>query len=134
MNYTDDEIERYINILKSLVININENSPIKSNRVTCNHCQKSDSTIESGYYYCTNCGFGLGHVIGYNDKSDYDRINFYQKSIYQRKYHFQNNIEEANKKFTLNLSADDKYELYKNLMNINKEGIKKLIKHLKERY
>lgn len=66
MNYTDDEIERYIKILKSLDINIDKKSPIKSNRVTCN-CQKSDFTIESGYYYFINCGYGLGHVIGYYD-------------------------------------------------------------------
>ena len=74
-----------------------------------------------------NCGFGLGHVVGYHDKSDYDRTNFYQKSSYQRKYHFQNKIEEANTKFNLNLSANDKYkyELYKKLMKINKESIKK---------
>ena len=77
--------------------------------------------------------YGIGHVIGYNDKSDYDRTNFYQKSIYQRKHHFQNKIEEANKKFNLSLSADDKYELYKNLIKIDKEKIKKLIKKLKER-
>lgn len=55
------------------------------------------------------------------------------KSIYQRKYHFQNKIEEANKKFNLNLSADDKYELYKKLMKINKESIKKINKKFKRK-
>lgn len=89
-------------------------SPIKSNKVTYKNCQKSNFTIELCYYYCTNCGFGLGHVIDYRDKSDYDRTNFYQKSIYQRKY-FLNKIEEANKKFNLNLSGNDKYELYKKI-------------------
>ena len=113
MNYTDKEIEKYIKILKSININIDKKLPIKSNKVTCNNCQKSDFTIESGYYYCTNCSFGIGHVIGYYDKCDYDRTKFYQKSIYERKYHFQNKIEEANTKFNFNLSANDKYELYK---------------------
>ena len=85
MNYTDEEVEKYIKILKSINININKKSPTKSKKVTCNNCQKSDFTLESGYYYCKNSGFVLGHGIGYNDKSGYDRTNFYQKSVYQRK-------------------------------------------------
>ena len=49
MNYTDKEVEIYIKILKSIIINIDKKLPIKSNKVTCNNCQKSDFTIESGY-------------------------------------------------------------------------------------
>lgn len=49
MNYTDKEVEKYIKILKSIIINIDKKLPIKSNKVTCNNCQKSDFTIESGY-------------------------------------------------------------------------------------
>lgn len=70
MNYTDEEIEKYIEILRSININTDKKSPMKSNKVTCNNCQKWNFTIESGYYCCTNCGFALGHVIGYHDKSD----------------------------------------------------------------
>ena len=103
MNYTHEEIEKYIKILQSLDMNIIKNGQLNQ-RVTCNNCNFSVSFIESGYYYCSSCGFGLGHVLGYNDKLDYDRTNFYQKSIYQRKYHFQNKIEEENTNFNLLLN------------------------------
>ena len=40
MNYTDEEIEKYIEILRSININTDKKSPMKSNKVTCNNCQK----------------------------------------------------------------------------------------------
>ena len=55
MNYTEEEIERFIEILKSV-----DKSPSpspQSNRVTCKQCHCPNFFIDKGYYYCSNCCF-----------------------------------------------------------------------------
>ena len=55
MNYTEEEIERFIEILKSV-----DKSPSlspQSNRVTCKQCHCPNVFIDKGYYYCSNCCF-----------------------------------------------------------------------------
>lgn len=123
MNYTEEEIERFMEILKSVD---NPPSPplsIQSNRVVCKLCNNS---IDKGYYCCEECCLGQGDVLGYHDKSDYERFYFSQKSIYKRKYHHQKKIKEVSNKFKLVLSEEGQYELYTKLMQINDYKLEKL--------
>lgn len=74
-----------------------------------------------------------GHVLGYYDKSEYERFYFRKKSTYQRKYHYQNKIKEMRNKFTLVLSDEEKHQLYKKLMEINDEKLSKLNEKFKRK-
>lgn len=127
MRYTEEEIDRFIEIVKSVDKPL---PPPKSNRVTCKYCDGQDIFIQSGYYYCSNCFISLGHVLGFYDKTDFERFHFRQKSIYQRKYHYQNKIKEVMNKFNLVLSEDEQYEAYQKLMEINDEKLSKLNKKI----
>ena len=129
MSYTDEEIQKYLNIMESY----NHPSPIKTNKVTCNHCNNTEFINDKGYRYCNKCGYSIGHILGYNDLTEIDRCHFHQKSIYKRKYHYQNKIEGVNTKFNLNLTSDDKYELFKKLRKIDDKMTKKLMKNGKEK-
>ena len=58
-----------------------------------------------------------GHVLGFYDVKDYDRLYFQKKSIYQRKYHYEKKVNQVSKR--LNLTDEQKYELYNKLMEID---------------
>lgn len=100
MNYADEEIEEYTKILnyfknnnkvieeytKMIKTLNNEVTYTKilnyfKNKVKCVNCQKKEFIKIKGYYWCTNCGYGLGHYIGDFDKRDYDRTIYRKKSI-----------------------------------------------------
>ena len=110
MSYTDEEIQKYLNIMESYKYP----SPTQTDKVTCKNCKNAEFINDKDYRYCNKCGHLIGHILGYNDLSEIDRFHFHQKSIYKRKYHYQNKIEEVNTKFNLNLTSGDKYELLKN--------------------
>ena len=67
-----------------------------------------------------------GHILGYNEITESDRSCFHQKSIYKRDYHYQNKIEEVNKKFNLKMSSDEKFELLLKLQKIDNKVMKKI--------
>ena len=62
MNYTEEEIEIFIEILKFV-----DKLPV-SNRVVCKQCNNPIFFIDKGYYHCEECCLGQGHVLGYHDK------------------------------------------------------------------
>ena len=73
MTYTKEEIEKYLEILRSY----NNQSEEKENKkVRCSNCQSNSFTIESGYNICDSCGTTNGHVLGYFDLKEYDRFHF----------------------------------------------------------
>ena len=53
-----------------------------------------------------------------------DRCCFRQKSIYKRDYHYQNKIEEINKKFDLKITSHEKFELLLTLQKIDDKVMK----------
>ena len=113
MSYTDDEIKKYLDILRSYT-----KSPEKTDRRTrCSNCQETDFEIVSGFKICENCGSQNERVLGYFDKRDQDRLLFRKKSIYQRKYHYEKKVNQISKR--LKLSEDEKYNLFKKLMEID---------------
>ena len=113
MAYTKEEIEKYLEILKSY----NTQPEEKENRFRCSNCQSDSFSIELGYNICDSCGLTNGHVHGYFDLKEYDRFHFRKKSIYQRKYHYEKKIDQISKR--INLSDDEKFKLYNKLMEID---------------
>ena len=97
-------------------------------RITkCWNCRRDDCfTIDKGFKVCENCGGQNGHVLGYFDKIDYDRLLFRKKSIYQRKYHYEKKVGQVCK--MIQLTEDEKYELYDKLMAIDENVIEILNK------
>ena len=114
MCYTEEEIEKYLEILK----NYNKQTVKDENRkVRCRNCQSDSFFVESGYNICDSCGSTNCHVLGYFDLKEYDRFHFRKKSIYQRKYHYEKKVDQVSK--SLHLAEDEKCELYNKLMNID---------------
>ena len=114
MSYTEDQIKKYLQILKSY----NKKEEEKENKkVVCSNCQSDSFSIELGYNICDSCGLTNGHVHGYFDLKEYDRFHFRKKSIYQRKYHYEKKIDQISKR--INLSDDEKFKLYNKLMEID---------------
>ena len=116
MCYTEDQIKRYLEILHNYT-----KQPIEeenTRRARCWNCHNSECFfIHLGYKICDYCGVENGHVLGYYDVKDYDRLHFRKKSIYQRKYHYEKKVNQISK--GLNLTEDQKYELYNKLMVID---------------
>ena len=114
MSYTEDQIKKYLEILKSYNKKIVDDV-IK--KVICSNCQNDSFCVELGYNICDSCGTTNGHVLGYFDLKEYNRFHFRKKSIYQRKYHYEKKVDQVSKR--INLTDEQKYELYNKLMNID---------------
>ncbi|CAH3022142.1 unnamed protein product, partial [Porites evermanni] len=87
-------------------------------RTKCSNCENSTSfTIDYGYKICDECGVANGHVLGFYDIKDCDRLYYRKKSVYQRKYHYEKKVNQVSKR--INLNDEQKYELYSKLMTID---------------
>ena len=113
MTYTKEEIEKYLEILRSY----SQSEEKENKKVRCSNCQSDSFVIDSGYNICDSCGTTNGHVLGYFDLKEYDRFHFRKKSIYQRKYHYEKKVDQVSRR--LNLTGDEKCELYSKLMAID---------------
>ena len=115
MTYTEEEIKKYLEILYNYTSKPEEEVSRKSK---CCNCQNSECfTIDSGYKICYYCGVANGHVLGFYDVKDYDRLYFRKKSIYHRKYHYEKRVNQISK--IINLTDEQKCELYDKLMKID---------------
>ena len=101
--------------------------------MSCYNCDNTHFINHDGYRYCNKFFHSIGHILGYNEITESDRCCFHQKSIYKRDYHYQNKIEEINKKFDLKMSSNEKYELLLNLRKIDNAVMKKTMKNGKEK-
>ena len=95
--HSEEKIKKYLDILHNYGTqrrwDNNNNKTEESKKPKCKNCQESDCfSIYSGYKICESCGCLNGHVLGYYDKKDYDRLHFRKKSIYQRKYHYEKRL------------------------------------------
>ena len=118
MCYIEEQIEKYLEILN--IYNNASTNPAEEDRdrkVRCWNCQSNRFFVNSGYSICEDCGASNGHVLGYYDQKDYDRLHFRKKSIYQRKYHYKKKIDQVCKR--LHLTEEQKYCLYSKLMAID---------------
>ena len=114
MAYTEEEIKKYLEILN------NYNKPMQQiiPKSKCSNCLNRECfTIDSGYKICDECGTANGHVLGFFDLKDYDRLHYRKKSIYHRKYHYEKKVNQISKR--INLNDEQKCELYDKLLKID---------------
>ena len=91
---------------------------ISNLKAKCSNCENSTSfTIDYGYKICDECGVANGHVLGFYDVKDCDRLHYRKKSVYQRKYYYEKKVNQISKR--INLTDEQKYELYSKLMAID---------------
>ena len=115
MTYTEDQIKKYLEILHNYNSQPVEEVNVKAK---CCNCQNSECfTIDSGYKICDYCGVANGHVLGFYDVKDYDRLYFRKKSIYHRKYHYEKKVNQISKR--INLTDEQKCQLYDRLLKID---------------
>ena len=141
MSYSEEEIQKYLNILQSYKDTFNNTSLIsqdtiplkKPENVSCHNCDNTHFIKYNDCSYCNKCFHSIGHILGFNEITERDRCCFHQKSIYKRDYRYQNKIEEINEKCNLKMSCDEKYELLLKLQKIDNKVMKKLMKNGKEK-
>ena len=115
MSYTEDQIKKYLEILYKYTSKPTEEVNLKAK---CRNCENRESfTIDYGYKICEECGVANGHVLGFYDIKDCDRLYYRKKSVYQRKYHYEKKVNQVSKR--INLTNEQKYELYSKLMAID---------------
>ena len=120
MSYTEEEIKKYLDILHNYT-----SQPVKEviRKSKCSNCTNTECfTIDSGYKICDECGVANGHVLGFYDVKDYDRLYYRKKSIYNRKYHYEKKVNQISKR--INLNDEQKCELYNNLLKIDNNVMK----------
>ena len=77
MVYTKEEIERYLEILRSYNNVQSEGDADAGTKVRCRNCQSDSFFIESGYNICDSCGMTNSHI--------FERRVFIRESITMRK-------------------------------------------------
>ena len=121
MKYSEEQIKKYLEILHSYTKNISDKPKMQP---PCSNCENSKYfTIDFGYKICEECGITNGHVLGYFDPKEYDRLYFRKKSVYQRKYYYEKKIKQIP-----NLTGEEKDELYRKLMEIDEKVMKEVNK------
>ena len=132
MYYTEEEIKRYMEILHKYTKPPEEKYFEKSIKSKCCNCQRDDCfSIYSGYRICENCSVLNGHVLGYHDYKDKDRVHFRNKSIYHRKYHYNKKVNQVSK--IIDLNDEEKCEIMDRLMNIDNNIIEQLNKQFERK-
>ena len=118
MIYTEEEIEKYLKILKSYKnLQSEDKDKDKDNKVRCSICQNDIFVIDFGHHICEKCGLVIAPVLGYFNLNEYDRFHFRPRSIYHRKYHYEKKVDQVSE--MINLTDDEKCELYSKLMTID---------------
>ena len=137
MAYTKEQIEEYTEIFLKYKKQLEE-PLLKEERIytTCvnpdcitnqHEPQPPNFYVESGFYMCESCDSPNGHALGYYDMKEYDRFHYRKKSIYQRKYHYENKVKDISKR--LALTDDEQYCLYNKLMEIEVKTIDEINEH-----
>ena len=115
MSYTEDQIKKYLEILHNYTSKPIEEVNLKAK---CSNCENRESfTIDYGYKICEECGLGNGHVLGFYDNKDCDRLHYQKKSVYQRKYYYEKKVNQVSK--SINLTNKQKNKLLSKLMKID---------------
>ena len=107
MSYSEDQIKKYLGILGDYNNIFSEEINLKAKCTNCDY----------GYKICDECGVANGHVLGFYDNKDFDRLHYRKKSVYQRKYHYEKKVDQISKR--INLTNEQKNELYSKLIAID---------------
>ena len=74
MRYTDEQVEKYLNLLNPETIDRKnrKKSYVKYVRVIV-------FFVKSGYNICEECGMSQGHALRFFDQKEYERFHFRPK-------------------------------------------------------
>ena len=87
-------------------------------KAKCSNCENSTSfTIDYGYKICEECGVANGHVLGFYDNKDHERLHYRKKSVYQRNYYYEKKVNKISK--SINLTSKQKNKLLSKLIEID---------------
>ena len=124
MAYSEEEIKKYLSILQNVDDGLDVYSvrykhipPKIPQKVSCENCGNTHFFKDKGFRYCNKCFYSFGRVF-IKDFTSKD-CHHLQKSIYKRSYHYQNKIEEINKKFDLDITPEVYYKLRLDLQKID---------------
>ena len=114
MIYSEEEIQKYINILDT-----NKKSKRKKEIVE-SHSHKLEPYM--GQWMCIKCGVIKEHILGNIELKDFDRLHYQKKSIYHRKYYFEKKVKNISK--LIDLTDEEKCELYDKLLILDSNNMK----------
>ena len=115
MSYSEEQIKKYQETLNNYT-----SKPIEELNLKAKCCACKNSTyfiIDYGYKICEECGVLNGHVLGFYDIKDCDRLYYCKKSVYQRKYYYEKKVNQVSK--SINLTNKQKNKLLSKLMKID---------------
>ena len=118
-----DKIKKYLDIIHNFTKTVEKETDRK---ISCSNCQETEFDLVSGFVFCMKCGTQNGRYFESFDKRDQDRLIFRKKSVYQRKYHYEKKVNQISKR--LKLTEDEKYDLFKKLLEIDNNVMEKLNK------
>ena len=86
MSYLEEEIQKYLNILQSYkdtftntYLSSQDTIPLKPpEKVSCHNCDSTHFINYNGYRYCNKGFHSIGHILGYNERTESDRCCFHQ--------------------------------------------------------
>ena len=128
MTYSEEEIKKYLNILRNFNDGLDVYTPVLDNhiplkipeKVSCENCGNTHFFKDHGFRYCNKCFYSVGRVF-IKDFTSKDRCHFQKKSVYKRSYHYKNKIEEITKECNLDIRPEVHYKLRLDLEKIDKK-------------
>ena len=126
MTYSEEEIKKYLNILRNYNDGLDVYTPVLDNhiplkipeKVSCENCGNTHFFKDQFFRYGNKCFYSVGHVF-IKDFTSKDRCHFQKKSVYKRSYHYQNKLEEISKKYNLDIRPEVHYKLRLDLEKID---------------
>ena len=126
MTYSEEEIKKYLNILRNFNDGIDVYTPVLDKhiplkipeKVSCENCGNTHFFKDHGFRYCNKCFYSVGRVF-IKDFTSKDCCHFQKKSVYKRSYHYQNKLEEISKKYNLDIRPEFHYKLRLDLEKID---------------
>ena len=114
MNYSEEEIKKYLNILDTYKKSKRKKEIVES------HSHKLEPYM--GQWMCIKCGVIKEHILGNIELKDFDRLHYQKKSIYHRKYYFEKKVNNISK--LIDLTDEEKCELYDKLLILDSSNMK----------
>ena len=113
--YSEEEIQKYLNILDTYKKNRADASPIKQG------CNRENLIPVLGQWLCLECGLLKGYILHQCDINDNDRVHYQKKSIYNRKYYFEKKVNDVAN--LIGLNDDEKSILYERLLEMDSKNM-----------
>ena len=82
-------------------------------------CKKQNVTNDNSMFVCRSCGIVHGYDIAKEYIDFHEKRKIVKKSVYNRKYHIQNTINDICSKYRLQISINNRHKIYQVFSLIN---------------